>query len=85
MRYVQNVLAHIHDAKYRTIQMSNSHLKTKVLNLEGALQLLELLGFVEQHSPQGGKQLFLIQPDTLLLREVSQQIESSIASLSDCE
>eukprot|EP00658_Telonema_sp_P-2_P032353 TRINITY_DN2397_c0_g1_i6.p1 TRINITY_DN2397_c0_g1~~TRINITY_DN2397_c0_g1_i6.p1 ORF type:complete len:345 (+),score=66.78 TRINITY_DN2397_c0_g1_i6:62-1096(+) len=65
--YIENVMKNLDNPRFRCIQMSNSHFRKNVLVLDGSAQLLSAIGFKEEPSTLGGKQLRLGHADPGLL------------------
>lgn len=60
-KYLQNIINHPDEDKYKRIRMSNKVFQDRVAGIEGALEFLEAAGFAkEQLAVQDGVDEFLV-------------------------
>jgi len=68
--------------KYRRLKLSNAKLQEKLFGLEGAAELLVLVGFTQVWKPE---EIFFFPPEALLspLQELYTQLDGELAALFD--
>jgi UBX domain-containing protein 6 len=54
-RYIDNIMSHPDDEKYRKIRLYNKAFQERVAHIEGALMFLEAIGFEKKCLPHEGK------------------------------
>lgn len=63
-KYLDNILSHPDDPKYRKIKLSNKSLQEKVVKLKGGMEFLQAVGFQRSLiSSDEGENEFLVLPD----------------------
>ena len=66
-RYLDNIITHPDEEKYRKIRASNKVFQEKVCSVMGSVLFLEAVGFEQHNLSQGKVLLFLPHPPPFLL------------------
>ncbi len=72
MKYIVNILSNVNEPKFRSINASNQSFVEKIINVNGATQLMLNIGFeIEFENVNQGKQSIFLNPVTTLPKQKS--------------
>lgn len=77
MKYINNILRHRNEEKYRKIKLSNEIFKQRVANVNGCMEFLEIIGFKKDETSEF---LTMNEIDDVILNSAASLIENALSN-----